>query len=81
MSPAKSNDGQFVVEETETLIPWHRFSDVTAYQNSVWFKINDASRERWTYRFNLSTPEMANRVAYAMEFLRLHCDPTAGTGF
>lgn len=32
-------------------------------------------------RFNLASESLAVRVAYAMEFLRLDCDATAGTGF
>ena len=33
------------------------------------------------YRVRLPSDEMATRVAFAMEFLRQSCDPTAGTGF
>jgi hypothetical protein len=32
-------------------------------------------------RFWLPTDALANRLGYAMEFLRLHCDPTAGGPF
>lgn len=32
-------------------------------------------------RFKLASEPLATRVAYAMEFLRLECDATSGTGF
>ena len=32
-------------------------------------------------RFNFGSEALATRAAYAMEFLRMECDPTAGTGF
>lgn len=31
--------------------------------------------------FSFASESIATRMAYAMEFLRLHCDPTASTGF
>ena len=80
-NPPKSKDGRFVVTETEKSVPWHLVSNVRAQSSAVHFDIYDGSQARWTYRFNLSAPDMANRVAYAMEFLRVYCDPTAGTGF
>lgn len=33
------------------------------------------------FRFNVGSEAMAARLAFAMEFLRSHCDVTAGTGF
>ena len=33
------------------------------------------------YRLRTMSPEYAARVAYAMEYLRLACDPSAATGF
>ena len=34
-----------------------------------------------TSNIDMESEALATRVAYAMEFLRQHCDPTAGTGF
>lgn len=34
----------------------------------------------WT-TVHLGSNDLAARVAYAMEYLRIHCDPTASTGF
>ena len=36
---------------------------------------------RYEYRLEIPAESLASRVAYAMEFLRTRCDPTAATGF
>lgn len=35
----------------------------------------------WSSRFELSSEQMATRVAFALEFLRINCDRAAATGF
>lgn len=37
--------------------------------------------EIYTKVYDFRSESLAARAAFAMEFLRLHCDPTAGTGF
>jgi hypothetical protein len=34
-----------------------------------------------TIKINLATEDTATRFAFAADFLRVHCDPTAATGF
>lgn len=45
----------------------------------VWPSVRVSTRNE--VEFQLSDEGMAARVGYAMEFLRLHCDPVANTGF
>lgn len=39
------------------------------------------TQEGYIRRYNLRSESLAARATFAMEFLRLHCDPTADTGF
>jgi hypothetical protein len=63
---------------------WDRISSVRVAGDSVFFDHpshwgNAAYTEH--YKFLVSSPDMAARVGYALEFLRTNCDATAQTGF
>jgi hypothetical protein len=57
-------------------IDWRKVAKASVNGNSV--SLSGIGRLR---SFILASPELAKRVGYAMEFLRLHCDPTAAMGF
>lgn len=55
-------------------VDWKRVTKVQP--NAEWVNLSGQQVE-----FRLSSSDLATRVAYAMEFLRQHCDPAAATGF
>ncbi len=57
---------------------WGEVVQVERFGSSVDIKFQNS---RDTSRIHLNAENMAKRVAYAIEFLRLHCDETAKTGF
>jgi len=58
------------------VIDWRKVAAATAHGREVHLKgVSPAMN------FVLPSEDLAVRVAYAMEFLRLNCDATAGTGF
>lgn len=58
-------------------LSWNTVRTVTQDGSNVIVGVRDGL----TARFGLPTPELAARVAYAMEFIRLECDPTANSAF
>lgn len=62
------------------LIRWRAMHEVRQTGTRV-VVMNIRSTFRRTRTFDFGTEALAARAAYAMEFLRQHCDPTAGTGF
>ncbi|CAN7525520.1 hypothetical protein LJR143_003551 [Pseudoxanthomonas sp. LjRoot143] len=57
-------------------IDWDKVAEVKQDGTSV-----AVSGIKPAIRFKLASEPLAARVAYAMEFLRLECDATSGTGF
>ncbi|MFC3711147.1 hypothetical protein ACFOMD_01100 [Sphingoaurantiacus capsulatus] len=57
-------------------LDWRKVAKVTANGSYV-----DVSPSQPGVQFRLASPDLAKRVAYAMEFLRQECDPAAATGF
>ncbi len=55
---------------------WARIAEVKQYGLQITI-VGGGTRQT----VNLPSEALATRVAYAMEFLRQNCDPTAGTGF
>lgn len=66
----------FAGEGRPIFIDWEKTSGVTADGTEVHF--SGVSPKMY---LTLPSEEYASRVAYAMEFLRISCDPAAGTGF
>ena len=56
-------------------IEWSRVTEVSQDGAHVFVS------EKIPLRLTLSSEALAARTAFAMEFLRVHCDETAGTGF
>lgn len=55
---------------------------VDVRQRDAFVEVNTrVAKEIWKYAFDTGSPELAVRVAYAMEFLRQACDPAGTTGF
>lgn len=78
--------GQASQESRQKLFDWTKIAGVIGKGPQVF--ISSDSEMAWagplipvTFRFNLPSEALATRLAYAMEFLRIHCDSTAGTGF
>ena len=61
------------------LIDWTRATSVTQRGSSVFVNTAGGAIKSWV--FVLPTDALAARLAYAMEFIRFECDPTASTGF
>lgn len=57
-------------------IRWRTVTEVSQERNSI---VWTDRRVKW--RINVASEDLAARLAYAMEFLRIACDDTAGTGF
>lgn len=55
---------------------WAKVAEVARYNEQVTVKEGDTK-----LRFILPSVDVATRVAFAMEFLRVHCDSAAATGF
>lgn len=75
-----SRGGEIVTSDADVGMNWARVRSVTV--SGVDIVVHDATQ--WTdyfSRFSLPTEDMAKRVGYAMEFLRVSCDATQGTGF
>lgn len=63
---------------------WQDISQIKADNEFVRFQMKALSSDRSdraNFRLRTHGPEQAARIAYAMEFLRVNCDPTAATGF
>jgi len=72
--PAERVSGAIASDE----ISWADVKEVKANGAQVLFLQNGHNHHT---ALNLGAADMAARVAYAMEFLRVSCDKTAGTGF
>jgi hypothetical protein len=62
-------------------IIWRDVSDVKADGRYVVVRQLDNQREAYNMRIDYQAESLATRAAFAMEFIRQACDPTAGTGF
>lgn len=62
-------------------IIWRDVPQVRADGRYVIVRQLDANRETYNMRIDYDVESLAARAAFAMEFIRLACDPTAGTGF
>lgn len=60
-------------------ISWLSVIEVRHVSNSAIVVVTDTSHFHQTFDFQ--SPDLAARAAFAMEFLRQHCDPAAETGF
>lgn len=58
-------------------INWEKIPKVSQSESSVIVTLSSSQ----ALQFVTSTPELAARAAYAMEFIRLECDPTANSAF
>jgi len=75
-----SRGGEIVTSDENNAMNWARVTSVKIIGAEI--VVQDATQ--WTdyfHRFSLPTEDMAKRVGYAMEFLRVSCDATQGTGF
>lgn len=66
-----------------TTYDWSRISDVRTQGRQVSFKHPHPNNSGFQQpsRLTVSSADLAARVAYALEFLRMHCDSTSRTGF
>jgi hypothetical protein len=60
-------------------LDWTAVAEVEHKTGTEVVEIKERKRMNRIYNFN--SPALAARAAYAMEFLRQHCDPSADTGF
>lgn len=60
----------------DRILDWSKVVLVQRVENSITIKEGNLS-----YRFVLPGVDIATRMAFAMEFLRIDCDPSASTGF
>jgi hypothetical protein len=80
-------DGGTVQRQRDESIDWPRVSSVQVYGQQVevtsmqYPDFVEIAGPRVYQRFTLPNEALAKRVGYAMEFLRLSCDKTEGTGF
>lgn len=79
-APTPDLNRRWSLHEQNFHTDWHRVSDIRADGPLVYFKPSIPGLTA-DMRITFSSPSTAARVAYAMEFLRVHCDPTAATGF
>ncbi len=61
---------------TDVEVDWNKVPSVT--QNGMGVELKIAGQPM---RLDMPSESLAARVAYAMEFLRVHCDSSAKTGF
>jgi hypothetical protein len=57
-------------------VGWYEVREVRQSQTLVYVVAKNV-----TYIFDFRAENLASRATFAMEFLRLHCDPVADTGF
>lgn len=81
MPPRMTSDGP-----QNITINWEKVAAAVREGNSIVLQGNDyrtdMSFDGYTqYRINLPTEDLAKRVEYALEFIRMSCDPAAATGF
>ena len=64
----------------DVIVDWRKVTQVSRDENGTWITIYGLG---WSHptKFWPSSPTMAARVAFAMEFLRTECDETKGLGF
>ncbi|KQY28822.1 hypothetical protein ASD38_14345 [Caulobacter sp. Root487D2Y] len=75
-----SRGGEIVTSNENGYMNWKRVMSVTVSGANI--VVADATQwSDYFHRFSLPTEDMAKRVGYAMEFLRVSCDATQGTGF
>lgn len=67
---------EILTQDTDSMIAWRDITSLQVAGPTVVLR----GGPRYE-RFSLPTPEMAKRVGYAMEVLRVSCDATQGTGF
>ena len=65
--------------EADGTIIWRSVGSVKAEGSYVY--VEEGAGYQLSHRFTLPNPALAARMAYAMEFLRVSCDATQGTGF
>jgi len=53
----------------------------TSHTISASFRMNGDAGPNAAFRLSSADPDIADRLEYAMKFLKMSCDPTAGTGF
>lgn len=68
-------------QQTETSIDWRRTLEIRHNGRLVTLVVRNPHDIRVTWFFDLGADAAAARAAFAMEFLRQHCDPAVGTGF
>ena len=57
-------------------IDWSKVSEVKKYTGSIGVREGGVS-----YMFKIGSEDLVARTAFAMEFIKNHCDAAAGTGF
>ncbi|KQY28823.1 hypothetical protein ASD38_14350 [Caulobacter sp. Root487D2Y] len=66
--------------DADGTIIWRNVAAVKA-ENAYVYVDESAGGYQLFHRFTLPNAALATRIAYAMEFLRVSCDATQGTGF
>ncbi len=54
---------------------------LTSHTISATFRMNGDVGPNAAFRLSTADPDIADRIEYAMKFLKMSCDPTAATGF
>lgn len=71
-------------------VGWHHLQGPLPTQHVTWSEVRNVEQRsrtvvlnwsRHSYHFDYPTAELAARAAFAMEFLRIECDPTADLAF
>ena len=75
-SEARGNYSPHYDPIQNNLIDWSRVVEVLQSGTDIYL-----TGTAYPLKVGLGSEALATRVAYAMEFLRLECDPTASTGF
>lgn len=56
-------------------------STSTSYVTSATFRLNGSNGPNASFRLSTSDPDLADRIEYAMKFLKMSCEPPSSTGF
>ncbi len=56
-------------------------STSTSYVTSATFRLNGSNGPNASFRLSTPDPDLAERIEYAMKFLKMSCEPPSSTGF